>query len=119
MENVISESAVVTANENVNAVNNATASEVSMLAIATSGDKKKIHETFGRVDFPKTPKKISKACAERLTEFESWIGNLRLLKAEADREVAKQSAKTGKELLEALTIEELKAELARRSATEQ
>ena len=118
MENVISESAVVTANESVNAVNNATASEVSMLAIATSGDKKKIHETFGRVDFPKTPKKISKACAERLAEFEKWIDNLMLLTAEADSEIVKESAKTGKELLEALTVEELKAELARRSGTE-
>jgi len=83
-----------------------------LYAIATSSDKKKCHETFGRISFSKNPKKISETCDEMINNFKAWISNLEVLKKVSDDLVVANANK----LLSTLSIEQLEAELLKRKA---
>jgi hypothetical protein len=89
---------------------------VSMFAIATSGKKGECKKTFGRISFSKDAKKVVKACEETLKNFETWAANLKALKAEAEKAAVIQEKEAVQKVLEGYTVEQLKAEIARRNS---
>lgn len=91
-------------------------SEVSLMAIAKSGDKKECSKVFGRISFPKESEKVLKTCDEQLNKLEEWKQNLNALKAEAESALVIEKENAVIETLKTISLEDLEKELNRRKA---